>query len=341
MIQQNLPSIQVQHLTRVYPARGREKRPVVANDDLSFEVRRGEIFGLLGPNGAGKTTLVNLLLGLLRPTSGSIWLEGIDVVQHPEQVKRLIGFLPQTGLPMRYVEVERALHYTGRLRGQTEADARWQSRLLLEELGMTEYAHRYVNKLSGGMLRLTNFAMSLMGQPQVLVLDEPTNELDPHKRRLVWEMIARLNREQGVTCILVTHNVLEAEKVIQRVAVMHQGRIIALGTPGELKLRAGGQVRLELQLKEGDALRSEDAALLATLGRVEELRPGQYRLYLPPQRVAAATDLVVNQIGLARLDDFRLAPPSLEDVYLELDELGETSLAASGDLNAMQEEPAV
>src|SRR5215510_12792332 len=229
-------AIRVEHLTRVFSAKG---QTIHANDDMSFEVKRGEIFGLLGPNGAGKTTLISQLLGLLAPTSGSIWLEGVDVIRNPEFVRQISGFLPQTGLPMRYVEVERALRYTGRLRGQSEADARLQAAALMEELGLAEFAQRYVNKLSGGMLRLTNFAMALMGRPRLLVLDEPTNELDPHKRQIIWMMIGRLNREQGTTCVLVTHNVLEAEKVIQRVAVMHGGRIIALGTPGEVKMRAG------------------------------------------------------------------------------------------------------
>jgi len=321
---QNAISIRVENVSRIFPGKGRDKRPVIANDNLTFEVKRGEIFGLLGPNGAGKTTLVSQLLGLLQPTSGQIWLEGIDVVKYPDKAKRLVGYLPQTGLPMRFVEVIQALHYTGRLRGQTDSDAQRQAAQLIEELGMSEYANRYVNKLSGGMMRLTNFAMSLMGQPQVLVLDEPTNELDPHKRRMVWEMIARLNREQGVTCILVTHNVLEAEKVIQRVAVMQKGQIISLGTPGELKLKAGGKVRLEFQLKEGEELNPGDLARLRELGELEEPRPTAYRLYLLPALVGKATEMVVNEFGLTRLDDFRLAPPSLEDVYLELDELANT-----------------
>lgn len=330
-MQQGSVSIKVDNLTRVFAGKGNSKRsPVVANDNLSFEVRQGEIFGLLGPNGAGKTTLVSQLLGLLQPTSGEIWIEGIDVVREPNKVKSLVGYLPQTGLPMRYVEVERALHYTGRLRGQTENDAKRQSTRLIEELGMSSYANRYVNKLSGGMLRLTNFAMSLMGEPQVLVLDEPTNELDPHKRRLVWDTIARLNQEQGVTCILVTHNVLEAEKVIQRVAVMQGGKIVALGTPGELKMQSGGKVRLELQLKEGESLSLDESNKLERLGELEEMRPGLYRLYILPAKVALATDAVVNGLGLTRLDDFRLAPPSLEDVYLEMDELHEIEREEAG-----------
>lgn len=312
-------SIHVQNLTCSYPGRERDKRTVVANDNLSFEVRRGEIYGLLGANGAGKTTLVYQLMGLMRPDAGHVCLEGIDVVKTPERVKRIVGFLPQTGLPMRYVEVERALHYTGRLRGQTNTDARQQARQLIAELGIGDYAQRFVNKLSGGMLRLANFGMALMGWPQVLLLDEPTNELDPQKRRLVWEMIAHLNRERGVTCILVTHNVLEAERVIQRVAVMKAGRIVAQGTPGELKLYTGGKARFEFRLKAGERLRADEFEALSALGAVDTPRPDEYCVHLRPETVSAATDTVMNRIGLARLDDFRLAPPTLEEVYLEFD----------------------
>jgi ABC-type multidrug transport system ATPase subunit len=321
MLQAAINSIEVRNLTRTFSVRGKDKKKLVANDNLSFEVRRGEVFGLLGPNGAGKTTLVSQLLGLLEPDSGQVRVEGIDAIKHPELVKQLVGFLPQSGMPMRFVEVERALHFTGRLRGQSERDAKTQTRELLERLGMEEYSRRYVNRLSGGMLRLTNFAMSLMGRPQVLILDEPTNELDPHKRRMVWDIIGQMNREQGVTCILVTHNVLEAERVIQRVAVMQQGKIVALGTPGELKMSNGNRVRLEFQLREGEEFRTEEQIRLSQLGDIEEPRPGQYRMYLPPARVPEATDLLVNRFGLERLDDFRIAPPSLEDIYLELDEL--------------------
>jgi ABC-2 type transport system permease protein len=302
-------AIKVSHLSYTYPG----KAATAANSDISFEVQRGEIFGLLGPNGAGKTTLISQILGLIKPHTGAIWLENIDIVQNPDAAKRMVGFLPQTGLPMRYVEVEQALRWTGRLRGQAASAAQAQADTLIEQLEMSAYARKYVNKLSGGMLRLVNFAMSLMGEPPILILDEPTNELDPQMRRRVWDMIACLNRERGTTCILVTHNVLEAERVIQRVAVMKAGRIVALGTPGELKLRSGGKVRLEFRLKEGETLRGDS---LAYLGDVEEYGPGAYRLYLASEEAGTATDRIVRQLGLERLEDFRLAPPSLEDVYL-------------------------
>ncbi|MBZ0304000.1 MAG: ABC transporter ATP-binding protein, partial [Anaerolineae bacterium] len=162
-------AIRVHELTYIYPG----KNPVIANEDVSFEIPTGEIFGLLGPNGAGKTTLVMQLLGLLKPTSGSIWMDGIDVVKAPDQASRNTGFLPQKGIPMRYVEVERALYFTGRLRGQSHRDAQLQVQDLLDEFDLKPYARRHVNDLSGGMLRLVNFAMALMGYPRVLILDEP------------------------------------------------------------------------------------------------------------------------------------------------------------------------
>ena len=165
-------------------------------------------------------------------------------------------------------------------------------------------------------MRLTNFAMALMGRPRFLVLDEPTNALDPYKRKVIWNLIGRLNREEGVTCLLVTHNVLEAELVVSRVAVMQGGKVIALGTPGELK--STDRIRLELRLKEGETLQPADSQALEAFGKVEETRPGQYRLYLSSQQVAPAVEQMIQVVGLARLDDFRLAPPSLEDVYLEL-----------------------
>lgn len=324
-------SITVSGLTRYFETgKGKLKNPssertgrIVANDNLSFEVKRGEIFGLLGPNGAGKTTLINQLLGLIKPNAGQIWIEGIDVVKNPDHIKKWLGFLPQTGLPMRNIEVEKALLFTGCLRGQSLFDAKQQTAQLMGTLGIEQNSKQYVSTLSGGVLRLVNFAMALMGRPQILVLDEPTNELDPHNRKLIWDVIERLNSTQGITCVLVTHNVAEAERVVQRVAVMREGRFVALGTPGEIKQKANTRVRLELYLKEGRTLNLQD---FNDLGDIENPKDGLYRMYLAPQFVSRATDLVVNRIGLDQLDDFRLAPPSLEDVYLSLD-LGKTTIA--------------
>jgi ABC-2 type transport system permease protein len=313
-------AIDVRGLTRVYRS-GKQGETVRANDDLTFRIARGEVFGLLGANGAGKTTLVSQMLGLVRPTAGSIHVEGVDVSADPEAVKATTGFLPQTGLSMRLVEVRRALHFTGRLRGQTESEARRQAAELIGELGLDAVADRYVDRLSGGMMRLVNFGMALMGRTRLLILDEPTNELDPHNRRLVWDMIARRSAAEGTTVVLVTHNVLEAEKAVHRVGVMHAGRITALGTPGELKERMGDKVRMELFVKDGDALRAEEMTRLQDVGSVVSgAREGTYLVHTEPESMPELVKAVTGEIGMDRVDDFRLTRPTLEDVYLSLDD---------------------
>ncbi|MEU2156434.1 ATP-binding cassette domain-containing protein [Streptomyces sp. NPDC019396] len=312
-------AIEVRNLTRTYQS-GKNGGLVRANDDVTFSIARGEVFGLLGANGAGKTTLVSQMLGLVRPTSGSIRVEGIDVVADPESVKAMTGFLPQTGLSMRLVEVRRALHYTGRLRGQSEPEARRQTAELIEELGLGDVADRYVNQLSGGMMRLVNFGMALMGRTKLLILDEPTNELDPHNRRLIWDMVARRSASDGTTVVLVTHNVLEAEKAVHRVAVMHGGRITALGTPGELKERMGDKVRMELFVKDGESLRPHELDRLEMVGSVVPgSREGTYLIHSDPEATPDLVKVVTGDLGMGRVDDFRLTRPTLEDVYLSLD----------------------
>ncbi|WP_405593435.1 ABC transporter ATP-binding protein/permease [Streptomyces sp. NBC_01092] len=311
------PAIEVRDLVRAYRGRGGEL--IKANDGLTFNVPRGQVFGLFGANGAGKTTLVLQMLGLVRPTSGSITVNGIDVVRHPELVKSTVGFLPQRGLSMRLIEARRALHYTGRLRGQSEADARRQTDELIEELGLGPYADRQVERLSGGLMRLVNFGMTLMGRPELIVLDEPTNELDPHNRRLIWDIVQRRAAEDGTTIVLVTHNVLEAEKAVHRVAVMHGGRITAMGTPGELKEQTGAQARLELFVRDGGSLTEAEAARLGRIGVVTPGdRNGSYLVTAPPDRIQPLLEVLVTDVGVTRVDDFRFARPTLEDVYLSL-----------------------
>ncbi|MFJ1751211.1 ABC transporter ATP-binding protein/permease [Streptomyces sp. NPDC088116] len=310
-------AVEVHDLVRAYP--GRNGELIKANDGLSFSVPRGQVFGLFGANGAGKTTLVLQLLGLVQPTSGSILVNGIDVTRNPEMVKSTVGFLPQTGLSMRLIETRRALHYTGRLRGQSEHDARRQTDELIEELGLGPYADRQVEKLSGGLMRLVNFGMTLMGRPELIVLDEPTNELDPHNRRLIWEMIERRSTDEGATIVLVTHNVLEAEKAVHRVAVMHGGRIAAMGTPGELKEQIGAKARLELFVRDGGSLSQEEIAQLSTVGEVSQgSRSGSYLITASPDQLQSLIEVLVADVGVKRVDDFRFARPTLEDVYLSL-----------------------
>lgn len=307
--------IQVENLTRVYKTPEQE---VIANNNLSFHVERGEIFGMLGHNGAGKTTLMMQLMGLLAPTSGSITIQDVDVVRFPQKVKALIGFLPQKSQPLRFLELHKSLYFTGRLRGMEDQDARNQAEFLINELDMQSYRNTYVNQLSGGLLRLTNFAMALMGYPPVLILDEPTNDLDPQHRRQVWEMIRHINETYGTTCLLVTHNLLEAERVVQRIAVMQEGSIITQGTPGEIKRQVQMVVQVELWLKTMTHL--PDIVLDQLIGDVKVVRAGHYQITLPKDSAQASIEMLIKHMGFDELDDFRIAPPSLEDIYHHIQE---------------------
>lgn len=310
----------VRDLVKTYPAvRGRRGSPALpetrATDGISLDVRRGEIFGLLGPNGAGKSTLVRQLTGLLRPDSGSVTLLGHDLVRHPERAARLLSYLGQESTALDELTVSLAAETTARLRGLGLREARAARDSVLEELGLTGIAGRPLKKLSGGQRRLACLAAALVGERPVLVLDEPTTGMDPVARRAVWAAVDRRRAQTGATVLLVTHNVIEAETVLDRVAVIDQGRVIACDTPAGLKAKVSGEVRLELVWRTAPPLELPEVAALAAAATESGRR---WVLRLGPDEARTAVAAVTGGPAFAALDDFTLATPSLEDVYLAL-----------------------
>ena len=304
------PVYLVRDLVKTYKA-----GKVRANDGLSFDIWPGEIFGLLGPNGAGKTTLVGQLTGLLRPDSGTLLLYGQDISRDSRFATEAVAVLSQTPLPLGDLSVEEALAITGHLRGLSRRDARQAASVLIEQLGLGALHTKRLDKLSGGQLRLASFATALIGDRPILVLDEPTNELDPANRRMVWDLLIELKRQHGHTIILVTHNVLEAERVIERVGIINHGRIMALGTPGALKARVDRRVHLELILTPGQEAR---ASIIEMLGEALQVKERHWVVLAARDRVQQTVERVVRDVGLDHLDDFRILTPSLEDVYLQI-----------------------
>ncbi|WP_376771271.1 ABC transporter ATP-binding protein [Streptomyces boluensis] len=307
-------------LVKTYPAaRGRRGTPatpaVRATDDVTLTVRRGEIFGLLGPNGAGKSTLVRQLTGLMRPDSGSVRILGHDIVRHPERAARILAYLGQESTALDELTVSLAAETTGRLRGLDIKAARAERDDVLDELGLTPIAGRPLKKLSGGQRRLACFAAALVGERPLLVLDEPTTGMDPVARRAVWAAVDRRRAERGTTVLLVTHNVIEAETVLDRVAVLEEGRVIACDTPSGLKSAVAGEVRLDLVWRESAPL---DVPEVAALRAFAEESGRRWTLRLAPDEARAAVAAVTGGTAFAALDDFTLATPSLEDVYLAL-----------------------
>jgi ABC-2 type transport system ATP-binding protein len=276
---------------------------------VSFDVREGEVFGLLGPNGAGKTSTVEILEGLRTPDGGRVAVCGLDPERSGPRFKQEIGaVLQSTALPekLRVIEALRlfASFYTRR-RDPNE---------LLKRFGLEEKRTAFYMHLSGGQKQRLALALALVNEPRVLFLDEPTAGLDPQVRREMYDIIEELKRE-GKTILLTTHYIEEAERLCDRVAVIDQGKLIALGTPRELKQRSAGTTRIEVRL-----VKSESDGALQKLDGVADCREseGTYVLHstsVPQTIVALVKHLEARGNELTSLE---IATPSLEDVFIEL-----------------------
>jgi ABC-type multidrug transport system ATPase subunit len=311
----------IEKLTKIY-----KKSIKKANDELTLHIHEGEIFGLLGPNGAGKSTLVNQIAGLVRPTSGSIHLYGIDVIKRPGTIPNYVALQAQNTQALDDLYPEEALFFTAQLRGMTATAARKQTADLTEELDLGTMSKKRLKTLSGGQRQLVNLAVAMVGQRPIMIFDEPTNNLDPAIRRQIWEKLLNLNK-QGATIILVTHNVLEAERVIGRLGIINNGQLLAIGTPGELKARVDQRVRLELLLKTETIGYDE---FLQSLGDARALTQQHWHILCQRDHLQPTIDKILAHIGLPQLDDFRILTPSLEDVYLQLS--GGTNLSTQIDM---------
>ena len=223
----------------------RRFRTLVAVDQVSISISQGEMFGLVGPNGAGKTTVIKMLTTLLAPTSGDAWVAGYDVVDHAAQVRGVIGYVPQLlsadGSLTAYENLlifAKLYHIPRRERERRIHDA-------LSFMGLDEVSDKMVREYSGGMIRRLEIAESMLHRPRVLFLDEPTVGLDPIARKAVWEHIQRLRSDFGTTILLTTHYMEEADELCDRVAIMHLGKIAAVGTPSDLKASVGEGATLD------------------------------------------------------------------------------------------------
>ncbi len=211
---------------------------VVAVNNISLKVVRGELFGLLGPNGAGKTTTVNILCGLLKPTSGFVSVGGYDVQRENVEVKRLIGVCPQETAVYPYLTGAENVELFGNLYALDKETLKSRRDMLLEKLGLVQDSQRKVEKYSGGMKRRLSIILALIHNPQIIFLDEPTIGMDPQSRRAVWDFMEELKKE-GKTIFLTTHYMEEAETLCDRVGIIDYGRLIALDTPKNLISKNG------------------------------------------------------------------------------------------------------
>ena len=290
---------------------------LLAVNDVSFHVEVGEIFGFLGPNGAGKTTTINILTTIMKPTSGEAYVMGHNVTEEPIKVRERIGVVFQDNTVDRNLTGWENLYIHGLIYGLGGEDLREKIEESLEFAELTRFKDVPVKNYSGGMVRRLEIARALMHRPDVLFLDEPTIGLDPQTRAKIWEYIRRLREEGGVTIFMTTHYMDEAEKLCDRVAIIDHGRIVAIGSPDELKGSLGGDI-LYVKIANGHA---------AIEGFAEEvIRSGTALSY---KVVDGTIALKVNQASKSIPQVFRMADglgvtieeikyvqPSLADVFL-------------------------
>ena len=306
-----IPAIETERLTKSFGS-------TQALSGLDLTVQQGGILGLLGPNGAGKTTAVRVLTTLLRPDSGQARVLGLDVVRQAAEVRHHIGLTGQYAALDDYLTGRANLIMIGQLGRLGRSQARRRADELLGRFDLTQAAGRAVKTYSGGMRRRLDLAASLIGDPEVLFLDEPTTGLDPNSRAVMWEIIRELAAE-GTTLLLTTQYLEEADQLASQVAVIDAGRVVAEGTPDQLKGKVG-EDRILVQLTPGSDLAAAVAVVQAKTTGLVDADPARWLVTAPmPARDGVTTDVVraLDAAGV-RVTDVTLRRPSLDDVFMIL-----------------------
>jgi len=304
------PAIIVEHLTKKFGE-------FVADDDLNFSVAHGEIFGILGPNGAGKSTLIRMLNTLIAPTSGTARVMGYDVVEQTSKVRNEIGVISQATTIDQDLSAWESLNIYGKFYSMPAKERRARATELLEAVGLMEWKDRPAGTYSGGMRRRLEIARGLIHHPHVFILDEPTTGLDPQSRRVIWELLERLRTQGDLTILLCTHYMDEADRLCDRLAIIDHGKIVALGSPRELKAGVPGQDILTVQFFQ--EVSDDLLASLRGLPNVQEAGREEThtaRLILggdvvPLEAIAEASRAHGNKVK-----NMSLLEPTLEDVFL-------------------------
>ncbi|HYA33036.1 MAG TPA: ATP-binding cassette domain-containing protein [Candidatus Bathyarchaeia archaeon] len=308
--------VETHGLTKIYD------KTIRAVDDLNVEIREGEIFGLLGPNGAGKTTTIHMLTTITRPTAGSAQVGGHDVIKEPRKVRAITGYSAQEAGVDEYSSGREYLTLFGHYYHLDRNTIQTRANELLELLELTDAADRLVATYSGGMRKRLEIGTALMHRPQLLVVDEPTLGLDIQTRVRIWEYLRRLNSD-GMSILLTTHYLEETDKLCDRVAIVDHGRVVALGTPAELKGEIHGDVvSLTFPVDETEQYTQMTAKVRQALSGQDFVRDVQpageaLNVYVDQGGVAVPQILRLLEANGVTVGEIALARPSLDDVFLK------------------------
>lgn len=306
-------AIETSGLVKVY---GGETR---ALDGITFQVAQGELFGLLGPNGAGKTTAIRILSTLLRATAGTARVVGFDVATHPREVRKRLGLAMQTPSLDAFSTGRETLELAGRLHRVAPAELRRRTDELLELMGLTSVAKKLTGTYSGGMKRRLDLASALVHRPEVLILDEPTEGLDPQSRSALWEELERIS-EAGTTMLLTTHYMEEADRLCTRLAIIDNGQIAVEGQPGELKRGiAADTVVLQLEPTDGDGKVADVRRLLEGMVEAQAVAPHPAGVSLAVPNASAAIPALLRRLegNGFEISGLQMSQPTLDDVFMK------------------------
>ena len=304
--------VEIEGLQKIYDG----KQRVIAVDGIDLNVHEGELFGLLGPNGAGKTTTISVCTTRALPTAGRVRIAGIDVVKTPAFARRCIGVVPQYNTLDRACTIFENIHFHCLYFGFSRAEAKQRTNQLLSQFHLMERAGAYPAQLSGGLAQRVQIARAIAHRPKVLFLDEPSAGLDPQSRIAMWEAVRGL-REEGITVVLTTHYMEEADELCDRVAIIDHGKILVQDTPAALKGSVGAQKVYELYLrsKENIPVLIEQ---LEKLGGVASVEPTQKGVRIFAHGAEGLLSDVVREANPYGLRDLTIAETSLETVFIRL-----------------------
>jgi ABC-2 type transport system ATP-binding protein len=302
--------VEIKNLTKTYAGRVQ----VEAVRDITLSVRRGELFGLLGPNGAGKSTTIGICTTRTLPTSGEVRIAGVDVVATPSRARRHMGVVPQYNTLDRQCTVWENLYFHCRYFGYSSSAATARTSKLLEQFRLTERANSFVRELSGGLAQRVQIARAIAHEPEILFLDEPSAGLDPQSRLALWESIRQL-QTHGITVVLTTHYMEEAEALCERLAIIDHGKILVCDTPQNLKSSIGAQTVIHLKLT-GDSDPALQQALRALPG-VKNLESATDTIRIFVDSLDGILPKIVEITG-GRLHDVSINEASLENVFIQL-----------------------
>ncbi|MGC9011053.1 MAG: ATP-binding cassette domain-containing protein [Candidatus Micrarchaeia archaeon] len=289
-----------------------------AVNNISLKIEKGEFFGFLGPNGAGKTTTINIIMGLLDPTSGRVIVEGMNTSRDIERIRQIIGLVTQETIVEPELTVMENLRLFGRLYHVPEDEIEERGRNLLKMVGLENFSDAYAGVLSGGMQRRLAVAKALIHNPKILILDEPTTGLDVQNRTNFWNLLEKVNRERGITILLTTQYLEEADRLCQRIAIIDHGKIVALGTPSELKRSISRGSILEISAEKGALVQAAEIAK-KLFKQEPKIQGDRFSVAVEGDSIEAMNKYIKElEAKKVTIISVSMHQPTLDDVFLKL-----------------------